>query len=220
MRHSLEKQVSGAARTRLRSNLRDSKRFWHWFRSGCIGPAPHWIKISMLLKLGWPDGIWIETGTYEGQTTAALARRGKRVITIEPDLQLAKQAVHRFRSLPHVTVLNGTSEECLGLAIQQVDSGADVNFWLDGHYSGANTYRGEVTTPLLAELEYIQKDLSRVGNTAIFVDDMRLFSDSLSQDRDPSYPTKDQIVNWLHDHGFCWTIANDIAVAIRYDTQA
>ena len=217
MKPELKKQVNAYPQLRsIRSKLRETKRFRQWVRSGYAGPAPHWIKISMLLNLGLPEGVWIETGTYEGETTEALAKQGKRVITIEPDLELAKRATLRFSSLTRITVLNGTSEERLGEALEYVNSGAEVNFWLDGHYSGANTFRGKTTSPLLAELEHIQKDLSRVGSVAIFIDDMRLFSDSLSQGRDPSYPTKYQILTWLYDNGFDWAIANDIAVAIRY----
>ncbi len=50
----------------------------------------------------------------------------------------------------------------------------DILFWLDGHYSGQGTGIGELTSPILNELDIIQsKNLSKY---CILIDDYRLFN--------------------------------------------
>ena len=62
-------------------------------------------------------------------------------------------------------------------------------FWLDAHYSAGVTARGEVDTPLLAELGHILagRDLGHV----IVIDDARALG------RDPAYPTIDELRDFI-----------------------
>ena len=60
------------------------------------------------------------------------------------------------------------------------------------------------------ELEIISKYIHRFRNVTILIDDVRLMT---FIDRDNSYPTLFDIVNWLFDHSFECYIESDILIA-------
>ncbi len=62
-------------------------------------------------------------------------------------------------------------------------------FWLDGHYSGGDTARGTLDTPILQELDLIlqQPDPGHV----LLIDDARCFG------TDPAYPSVDRLRTFI-----------------------
>ncbi len=61
-------------------------------------------------------------------------------------------------------------------------------FWLDGHYSAGFTAKGELETPILAELETIlQNNLNHI----ILIDDARCFTGN------NDYPTKEYLKTYV-----------------------
>ena len=128
-----------------------------WWEGGCTPPPPTERKRQLLHEL-WCQhrmGTAVETGTFVGDTTAFLAERCPRVITIELDPDLAARARARFEDQPGVTVVEGDSGALLGGLLHDLDEPA--LFWLDGHFSGPHegiqTARGRTDTPLLEELK-------------------------------------------------------------------
>jgi hypothetical protein len=116
---------------------------------------------------------FIETGTYLGDTLAEVARNKSVTCTsIELSDELYKAAVQRFRDYRNVGLRHGDSGQVLPECVQGMKSPA--LFWLDGHYSGGNTARGEGDTPVSAELESILD--SPIKTHVILIDDARCFN--------------------------------------------
>ena len=176
-----------------------------WADRGFQPPAPQFVKESVLAHHSPKDATWVETGTFRGETAAFLSAISKRVYSIEPEPTLYAAAVARFSDTPSVTVINGTSEDVLPLLVPE--STGDVAFWLDGHYSAGVTFKGSMETPIAAELDEIGRALSNFGDTAVFVDDIRLFG------QDDAYPPLRFLVAWADRHGLAWMIEHDIFIA-------
>ena len=191
-----------------------------WRKRGYGLPAPNMVKIEVLLRRGLPDAIWIETGTFLGDTTDVLGRRSAHVYTIEPSVELAARARRRFLGRPNITVLEGTSEEMLEPTLGSING--DVNFWLDGHFSSGAAFEGAFhgvsDTPIIDELQTIERHLSRLDRIVICIDDIRCFR---SGDEGMStYPERSFLVEWADRHGFSWEIEHDILIATRLARSA
>lgn len=130
---------------------------------------------------------FIETGTYAGDTTATAIPLFDTVHTIELDPDLARRARHRFAGDARVTVHQGDSGQILEALLPQVRTSAI--FWLDAHYSGGVTARGDADTPILRELSLIGRYARRP--MAVFIDDVRMFG------TDPAYPTLEEVIAGL-----------------------
>jgi hypothetical protein len=156
---------------------------------------------------------WVETGTYKGITSLALARKSKQVITIEPDSMLYRRANSRLSIQKNIRVINGTSQESLMSAVNYLSFQDQVSFYLDGHFSGGVTYKGDGDSPLLAELNIIQTLLDRKVKFLIIIDDVRL----TYQERVESgnYPSVNHLVTWCAENNFSWRIENDMFIALN-----
>jgi len=137
-------------------------------------PPPHRIKIFWLdhFRKKYDLNILIETGTYKGATVAAFLNNFSRIYTIELDPILYRDACTRFADHPHVNVIQGDSSYKLPDILSKIKTPS--LFWLDGHYSGGSTARGEVDTPIIAELIAIQSH--ECNHHVILIDDARLFN--------------------------------------------
>jgi len=180
-----------------------------WKKRRYAAPSPGFIKTQVLLRNGIADATWIETGTYFGDTTDFLSRHARQVYSIEPAPALFERAVRRFRKVPNVRVLPGTSEEQLPQLLPTLSG--DVNFWLDGHYSAGVTYQGSVDTPIVAELAYIEGQMARYRNVVVLIDDVRCFDPTVPQFA--HYPNLDFLVDWARRNRLQWHIEHDIFVA-------
>jgi hypothetical protein len=145
---------------------------------------------------------FVETGTFMGETSLYAAGLFTTVHTIELSPSLAKRAADRFASVPNVTVHQGDSGEVLRDLLPRIDT--PCLFWLDGHYSGGITARGEIDTPILAELEAIAEHAAHPN--AILIDDARVFGS------DDAYPALEEVIARLRaiDAGFKIGVTSDI----------
>jgi len=150
-----------------------------------------------------------------GSTTSFLALspvlRPPRVISLEPSDHFFATAERRLAGLPNVRLVNAASEEALEDQLLSISDSA-ANFWLDGHYSGGSTtlFNG-VATPIEYELGAISRHAKRFNNLAVFVDDTRLFGNSLSPQE--GYPNLSALVKWADRLRLSWFIEHDIFVA-------
>lgn len=176
-----------------------------WFLKGSVPPYPPSMKRRFLSNLGISGALWIETGTYLGETTKYLSRKKYDVITIEPSPSLYKFNERRFKKHPNVRVIYGTSQDKLASAISLTD--ANYNFWLDGHYSGGLTHNGG-DAPILIELEQIYRHVMPNRNFMIFVDDFRLTKQGTQGDS--TYPARDELMGWILSKGLMWNVEKDI----------
>jgi hypothetical protein len=152
--------------------------------------------------------ILVETGTFRGDMIAATKDRFTKIYSIELSGLLANNARSRFGSDTNVEIIQGDSAVVLPSILSKVEQPAI--FWLDGHYSGGQTGRGNSETPILSEIESIHK--LRQKQDIIVVDDCRAFG----SERD--YPQLDlfldQISEWF---GTKPLVANDAIIILpRY----
>lgn len=130
-------------------------------------------RLRPLRDIGGFD-TFIETGTYLGQTTAAMRTLFKRVISIELSDQLYEEARKKFADDPGVKLLHGDSASMLDCALNATN-GSPALIWLDAHWSGGATARASENTPIMSELEIIR---SRARDSDILlIDDIRYFID-------------------------------------------
>lgn len=179
-----------------------------WKHHGFPLPCPKTIKDSVLLRHNLPDAVWVETGTYQGETTQLLSKVSSFVYTIEPEPTLYSNAVAKFEGNSRVTVINDISENALPLLLPELSG--NICFWLDGHFSGGVTYAGPNDTPLVYELAHIEKFLKRFQAVTILIDDIRLCGRKHAYG---DYPSLDFLVNWSRSNGLKWFIEYDIFIA-------
>src|SRR5262249_28685908 len=134
---------------------------------------PHsYLKYLALRALGKRTAArWlIESGTFLGVTSARCSKSFERVITIELDPELARQAASFLKKYPNVNVIQGDAVKLLPSILAQQNCERVVVF-LDGHFSGGITAQGELPEPALVELEVLSQYISKVYG--IIIDDFR-----------------------------------------------
>jgi hypothetical protein len=162
-------------------SVRNRREIVKWEKAGKPVPPPHTIKIRNILRLAsmYELDTLVETGTFYGDTIAATRRYFKRIYSIEIDERLYLKARDRFASDVNVEILLGDSSVVLSGLLPRL-SGKTL-FWLDGHFSGGETGRGEIETPILAELNHILMHRN-VRPYVVIIDDAREFG------KNPHYP--------------------------------
>jgi len=202
--------ILGAIRSQMN---RTYLEYFLWPVSSYASPSPRAVKWQVLARYGSPNRPWIETGTYMGRTTKFLAKIGSRVISIEADPQYASRAQNRFLRNPKIRIIHGESDKHIETALESVNE--HVNFWLDAHYSGGQTFKGQVDTPIVKELEIIGRFLQGGGSASILIDDFRCFDpDQLEYSH---YPSRSFLADWANEHSLKWTVEQDIFVAWTQD---
>lgn len=144
------------------------------------------LKTSLLqqLKTLFEIEAFVETGTYLGKTTIKAAEIFDEVHTIELSRRLYLAAAQHLKTCPNVTVHWGDSKAIFQSLLPTLDR--HILFYLDGHYSGHVTARGSLNTPILHELQAIEK--AKKEDSILLIDDIRLFQDSC-------FPEKIQALN-------------------------
>jgi hypothetical protein len=180
-----------------------------WRERQYAPPSPDHIKRLVLLRSGIPGAIWVETGTYLGDTTHILSQHSKSVYSIEPEPTLFRNAEKRFKNEPNVKILKGLSEEVFPQLVPTLSG--EINFWLDGHNSFGITHKGPLDTPISVELDCIQKHLSRFSKIAVLIDDVHCFNPEIKEFA--GYPSLDYLVDWARRNKLAWRIEHDIFIA-------
>lgn len=182
-----------------------------WADRGFAPPSPPHVKRAIIRRWGGTGVTWVETGTYRGDTTAMLAGFGGPVHTIEPAVDLHRQAKERFRDQLNVVVHLGLSEDVLPGLLPTLTG--PVSFWLDGHWSGGETFRGPTDCPLLQELTAIETRLRCDERTVLLIDDIRCCDPGRPEFA--HYPSLDSVIDRCRSMGFGWCIEHDILIAVR-----
>ena len=145
---------------------------------------------------------FVETGTHLGDTLAYMAHNKKTQCTsIELADDYYLQAKDRFKSYTNVELLHGDSGVLMPSVISKQTTRA--LFWLDGHYSGADTARSELDTPVSAELQAILYHSCKAH--VILIDDARCF------DGCNSYPHLDDLLKTVREYSnYCAEVSTDI----------
>lgn len=157
-----------------------------------IGSPPVWLKRHLLIKLiaGFRADLFVETGTYLGQTTKLVAKRFPELMvdTIEIDSKLFINAQsYLSRYFPRIKVWHGNSRSILREVLDSRNAWK-ILFWLDGHDSKGLTSSGEKETPLLDELQVLKSYFENTNKSFIIViDDLHEIKSN------PNYPSFKQI---------------------------
>ena len=145
--------------------------------------------------------LFVETGTFLGDTTLAMSRIFDRCWTVEIDKTLYEQALRRFDGRMNIVALHGDSAVRITDILSDID--APAVFWLDGHYSRANTGRGASDTAIVNELTRIFEH--RIKEHVILIDDAR---DFLGVN---GYPTIKALHRFVRRHSpYRMRVCNDI----------
>jgi hypothetical protein len=161
-----------------------------WENSGHSGLLPHIIKQRILGEYArqYNLKIFVETGTYYGDMVEAMRNLFDKIYSIELSQEFYIKAKKRFKSEKNIKLIQGNSGKELQMIMKEIDKPA--LFWLDGHYSGGATERGEKDTPIWEELRSILAE-QNLGHV-IIIDDARLFG------TDPAYPTIEKVKEFIY----------------------
>ena len=152
---------------------RREKRYFKAILRGEYPVPPQSVKLAVMRQnVSDPrPGTFVETGTYYGDTVEAIKDMYQSVISIEVDPALHQKACARFAGDGKVQIVLGDCAKKLPEILATLQEPAV--FWLDGHYSGGGTGKGEVEDPILISLNQIAAHSIR--GHVIFVDDARTF---------------------------------------------
>lgn len=158
------------------------------FDRGIVAQPAQSAKRRHLLALFRERGhdTLIETGTYRGDTVAFFLPHARRIVSVEIDPALHARAQSRFAAHPEVEILLG---DALELAPQVLaETHTPCLLWLDGHFSGSGTGRGELEEPVV-EILARMRELELPGGMTVVIDDLRRFG------REPDVPSLDALID-------------------------
>lgn len=163
------------------------------------------VKWNTLDEFFLNDCPVIETGTYLGESTMYFSKRYTSVLSFEPFEELAEYNIQRFTDISNVKIVNDRSDR--GLSDSLDKHSGPLNFWLDGHFSGAGTF-GTLAdaSPVMKELDIIFSwaDKFKVNGVRIAVDDARLFTGF------DGYPSVHQLSETCQKFKYQLKVKNDI----------
>lgn len=186
-----------------------------WVERDFALPASNAVKNKVLSRYAIPDATWIESGTFYGNTSAFLAGIGKIVYTIEPSEVMFNIGKKKLEKIKNVTQLFGTSEDILPQLCAEIQG--NICFWLDGHYSSGETYKGQNETPILEEMRIIGMHLKNYENICVFIDDVRCFNPEMKEYE--NYPSVSWLVQTADEWGMQWKIEHDIFICWKLNTE-
>jgi hypothetical protein len=179
-----------------------------WQKSGMPVPPPHEVKQKAIEYYRAISGydILVETGTFMGTMVEAQRRNFRRIYSIELAEKFWEAAVKRFKPYKHITILQGDSGKVLKKVVPEL-SGPAI-FWLDGHYSGGDTAKGDKDCPIFEEIDILFEN--KKYNHIVLIDDARDFNgigdyptiEALTKyftSKDPAYEVevKDDVIRYV-----------------------
>lgn len=154
-------------------------------------PAPVVIKRSVIKRHAkrFLTPVFIETGTYFGDTVMAVKSSFDKIHSIELGQELAVSAKKRFSQYPNIQIHQGDSAKILSQILTGISRPA--TFWLDAHCSEGITCGDDEYLPLVKELEVIFKHWQ--PGSVILIDDARHMG------RQKGYPSFKEILKIVQD---------------------
>ncbi len=175
--------------------LRDARILFRWILAGRPVPPPHLVKQRVLREYAkkFHLPVLVETGTYRGDMVDAVKGDFEQIYSIELGMELFHRAQRRFAGDRSIILLQGDSGEVLRDLLPHIDR--PTLFWLDSHFSDADTARSSLITPIRRELAQILEH-PLAHRHVILIDDARLFTG------EDDYPTMDSIKSIVRSAAF------------------
>jgi hypothetical protein len=146
---------------------------------------------------------FIETGTFVGNTTMRCSNTFERVITMELDADLFRQARAYLASRPNVSCLHGDALQLLPTVLDSPEV-VDALVFLDGHFSGGATAHGSLVEPACEEITVLAGHTHKIN--AVVVDDFRCFG------RDAGWPKRSTLLQTIED-----SFGDDFEFTVQFD---
>lgn len=127
-------------------------------------------ELVLLLRDIYSIKVFVETGTYKGDSAIWAAKNFEKVITIENSAAIYNSTVKKISKYQNIEFLLGNSAELLPGILEITDM--PVLFWLDAHWCGGETFGKNFECPLLDEVLSIVK---HPYNHIVLIDDARFF---------------------------------------------
>ena len=141
--------------------------------------------------------IFIETGTYRGDTIEYLKHDYDKLISIEITKKWYNYCVDKFKNDKHITLYHGDAIDILPNILKNINEPAII--FLDSHYSGGTTgktNKNTTDTALLEELKILQ---FRNYDDIIIIDDTSFLGSKGGDDKNTNI--YDDSIMW---HPFKW----------------
>lgn len=164
--------------------------------------------------------IFVETGTFRGDTAYKASKYFEEVHTIELSKRYYQGASKRFKNNKNVHIYQGDSSIILPEILPNIEG--KILFWLDGHYSEGTTAKGKKNTPVVEELQAIRQ--SGIKDAIILIDDIRCFQKVKNIPKNASlmgYPTVSELEQLVLkiDRNYQFKIFGDMAIAYPVSTN-
>jgi len=159
-----------------------------WALRGRPMPVPPHMKVRAIkdAAIHIHAAVFIETGTYRGDTSKILSKRVQQVVSVEIDKRLATLARERFGN-SNIEILEGDSAELMNSIVTRFKNQICL-YWLDGHYSSGVTGGQVKPVPVQRELEEILPFLKL--SDLIIIDDIREFDGK-------NYPSLENLTSFI-----------------------
>lgn len=175
LKYFLERTTPFGALARLRRNRQLIKKLRKWEKSGSVLPMPNFGKQQVVIEYikRFSIDTFVETGTYKGKMVYSVIPHVKEIYSIELDITHFQNAQKRFIGYPDIHILQGQSGEMLPKVLKDIDK--PCLFWLDAHWSGGSTAKGDMDTPIMQEMQCVLGH-SRAAEHVVLIDDARCFT--------------------------------------------
>ena len=206
-KYFLERRTPFGVLARLQRKRQLLKKYRRWEKNGAIGPMPDFGKQQVVINHieKFSPAVFIETGTYKGKMVYAVQPYIKKIYSIELARAYYENAQKRFVGYPNIHILHGQSGEILPKILEGIDK--PCLFWLDAHWSGGSTAKGDMETPIMQEMQCILGH-SRAAEHIILIDDARLF---VGEDDYPTLQALKKLVLTVHP-GWIFEVKDDIII--------
>jgi len=173
-----------------------------WLNASMLNPHSY-LKQKVVKKYAkrFSMDYLIETGTCGGDMLYATRKTFKKLYSIELAEIFYKLAKKRLSKYKHISLYHGDSVEVLPKILENIKK--PCLFWLDAHYSGGYSAKGNLDTPIMQELRIIF-DKSKF-NHVFLIDDAKLF---LGKN---DYPTLKELKD------FIISVRSDFTLMVKYD---
>lgn len=174
-------------------------------------------ELALFIRDTFGIKTFIETGTGDGTTALWANEHFDKVVTIDGDYKsiLPRCPDKKF------SVIIGDSPKVLAELVPNLKEAC--LFWLDAHWMGEGSFKGEYECPTLQELNII--NMSRKNNV-ILIDDARYFMAPPPRPHDDSqWPDIRTVIDWCNNKGGNeWRrtyISEDVIVSVpeEYDSK-